>query len=634
MCLSILAISPALWVTLALFVLCIFSLWAVAACRVQGSNLTVSSAEIPLKLIVIMSSTFESASLNFTGSLVDVTALTALIGSSTAESLMLGNKGAAGLVWATMSMFGVISIVRACIAATTPGWLRGTLGLRSSETDGAVGWSLELQTSRKSRNLLGSAIGIACEVRTMHVKVNFCLLDGEPSMLREIHPQNRKNLAVSEEKMDTGNIRDVYAFDQYTADHLGVLPYTELTDPLTIHLFTPDPFNEDRLSRTARNDMLGLLGSVVKLIEVGVLWRYRAYGLCWLTGLNWAFFFLGGLAVILLRASRESHENDNEKEWDILTGQLPTAIKPGGHRKVLLGAPRNVRNYSIWKVVRGLGGLVCLVSVIGSYLFLQRQDTLIFYIWTSFQLLWLFLRSVFFHFSEGTDKIFHHPIVIKKDWKELSLNHRTRIRHLVFALSRYQTHVHPRGSYCYTEDLQSVSRLDDVEYEFPLEPMKEGGVVKIYIDGVIGDTVLSSATWTFGAGISGMDLYDSCIVRLKIKGTTISIPSARVLTDTRPRNVDVEFGKETLRPPRGGSNTGQFIAWWYWIPCGNGRWLQMHTDGMRILGERQARVVSDEQITALLQGRELFVSIQEVEEVREIVRRSTKGCDVLCNILR
>ena len=52
------------------------------------------------------------SSLNLGGGLIEIAALTALVGSTTAESLVLGNKGAAGLVWGTMSIFGALSVIR------------------------------------------------------------------------------------------------------------------------------------------------------------------------------------------------------------------------------------------------------------------------------------------------------------------------------------------------------------------------------------------------------------------------------------------------------------------------------------------------------------------------------------------
>lgn len=100
------------------------------------------------------------------GGLIEIAALTALIGSTTAESLMLGNKGAAGLVWGTMSIFGALSVIRACVSAATPDWLRETLGVRSPETDAAVGLSLDLDVkSLKGRSRIGGALGVSCANR-------------------------------------------------------------------------------------------------------------------------------------------------------------------------------------------------------------------------------------------------------------------------------------------------------------------------------------------------------------------------------------------------------------------------------------------------------------------------------------
>ena|SRR5947207_333176 len=110
----------------------------------------------------------EFISFNVGNGLIEIAALTALVGSTTAESLTLGNKGAAGLVWATISIFGAVSIVKACIAAATPGWLRETLGVRNKETDCAVGLALDLDMKYlRSRNRIGGAVGIICEVKAV-----------------------------------------------------------------------------------------------------------------------------------------------------------------------------------------------------------------------------------------------------------------------------------------------------------------------------------------------------------------------------------------------------------------------------------------------------------------------------------
>jgi hypothetical protein len=106
-------------------------------------------------------------SLNIGNGIVEIAALTAMIGSVTAASLILGNKGAAGLPWAAISLFGVISVIKNCIAGATPGWLRETLGVRTSHVDSAIGLSLNLESKYNdredlARKDLGDAIAITC----------------------------------------------------------------------------------------------------------------------------------------------------------------------------------------------------------------------------------------------------------------------------------------------------------------------------------------------------------------------------------------------------------------------------------------------------------------------------------------
>jgi hypothetical protein len=68
------------------------------------------------------------------------------VGSTAAESLILGSHGPAGVSWATMSAFGLVWVIRACVGAASPGWLRETMGLRTSVSDAAVGMELSSDT--------------------------------------------------------------------------------------------------------------------------------------------------------------------------------------------------------------------------------------------------------------------------------------------------------------------------------------------------------------------------------------------------------------------------------------------------------------------------------------------------------
>lgn len=108
------------------------------------------------------------ATFNIGNGFIEIAALTSLIGSATAQALALGNKGPAGLVWATMTIFGGMSVVRAGIATVTPGWVRDSLGVRSTETDSVVGLSLNLNTKGiRYRTRAGVAKGVECEIKNV-----------------------------------------------------------------------------------------------------------------------------------------------------------------------------------------------------------------------------------------------------------------------------------------------------------------------------------------------------------------------------------------------------------------------------------------------------------------------------------
>lgn len=106
-------------------------------------------------------------SFNVGTGLINLAALTALVGSSTIESLMLGSRSTAGLPWAALSTFGVISVVKASVTGISPGWLRETLGVRSALSDSFLGIGLDLMRSvrgeTRTRRNLGQASGVLCK---------------------------------------------------------------------------------------------------------------------------------------------------------------------------------------------------------------------------------------------------------------------------------------------------------------------------------------------------------------------------------------------------------------------------------------------------------------------------------------
>ena len=99
--------------------------------------------------------------------LVEIVALATLLGSRTAGDLVLGNGGAAGLVWASISGFGCSSVIKTCAGAAAPGWLRQMLGIRTSLLDNTLGMDLplgpEFKVARRMRTTLEDPLGVSCE---------------------------------------------------------------------------------------------------------------------------------------------------------------------------------------------------------------------------------------------------------------------------------------------------------------------------------------------------------------------------------------------------------------------------------------------------------------------------------------
>ena len=111
---------------------------------------------------------------NFGNNLIEIGALTTLVGSTIAETLVLGDRGSAGLVWGT---FRASSIIKACISGASSGWLRALLGLRNKASDVAMGLDLDLaRDSRgaiKMRSNCDVPLGVSCDskVGTVHGRV-------------------------------------------------------------------------------------------------------------------------------------------------------------------------------------------------------------------------------------------------------------------------------------------------------------------------------------------------------------------------------------------------------------------------------------------------------------------------------
>jgi hypothetical protein len=411
-------------------------------------------------------------------------------------------------------------------------------------------------------------------------------------------------------------------------------------EPLEVYIFVKDPWYDGPVMA---KDWIGLLVSLLKVSEIYVLWRFDARPLCWTSSCSWLYFFTVSAILLQQKISREYGKNFDNGKLDILTGQLPTARKKGGERAVLLGAPRNFRHHILWRVVWAIGSILCATSLVISYVVLSRADVTITYIWVAFQVLWLVLRSIFFHVAQGTNSIVC-PILDHRPFEKLHGSLKRRTLDLVFAMSKSQMHGHPRAVYSYAEDLASLEDVKNFlmrngtqfEKSYPMDLLQNAeGIPELFFASVIGDTLLSSAAWVNGSNLSGMDLYDSCVATFKIGDRYLSIPCARSLCiSSHTVSRDIESGDSARKSPRGTPNYGQHtVQWYYWIPCSDGRWIQARSEEMKVLGKRQVRLLTSGEVTKSLQSGELDISLLNVDAIKDIVRLSTTTCQILIQMM-
>jgi hypothetical protein len=435
--------------------------------------------------------------------------------------------------------------------------------------------------------------------------------------------------------------RDVYVFDQRTANILHAIPSSSPGEDLKVYSFIPDPWRKETASHHSWIDWISLLFSMIaKLAEFIVLRRYGASPLAWITISTWLLFFSGALVLQLHGLRRQALDS----EIDTITGSLPTCSTAGGARKVLLGIPKSPRLHIIWRITWGIGGVIGIATVVATYIALSHSSSNeVFFIWTGFQALWLGMRSTLFYLLSDREGQYH--VGLKgKPWAKANPQEKARLRRLVFALSKYQIHQHPRSPLSYVEDMDSVDKLENVQSEYPLSSGEK--TITISVQDVIPDTILSSLSWVFGSKQGGYDFYDTAIIILNTPNGTISIPAARALSTKTLllENLDAEQGSGDTHLPRGGllpqggvaSSWGRSIdvQWWYWIPCSGGHWLFFTTEQTKSKGSSKAVVMSDQQVTDMLGSGKIYISLRHVDEVKEIVENSTIACTHLLELLK
>ncbi|KAJ7108809.1 hypothetical protein C8R44DRAFT_884837 [Mycena epipterygia] len=560
------------------------------------------------------------ASFNFSNNLVEIGALTALVGSSVAQSLILGNRGAAGIAWAATSSFGTISVIKACFCGANSGWLRETLGIRTASSDLAVG----LELSYNSR--------WAAKVRR-----NI----GEPLAIFRHAKQDEAGVGKVHKPASKVTWSDVYALDHSTSLMLRRVPDTALGNPLQVFTYADYTFFRPR----SPFQVPAIALSAAKLVEVYILWTHGAGLLGMASAAPWVFFFLGAISLQVhefLLGRRPEPEMGN---LDIIAGQLPMVSRRGGSRKVVLGAAENPRTSLLWRYFWAAGALVSSASTILSYFVMGNQPRGVVFIWGGFQLLWLALRILVYHLEDPANPTASRILVVRP-WNTLPAQLKERVIDLTFALAKCQSLVHPRGEAQYSNDAFSASDLtlisDGIKPPnlYPL-PDLNASSLSIEIKAVLGDTSLSSVMWITGKHPTPMDLYDSCIIVFSIRQSTqaasprrsVAVPAARVLSDTSGMIREAEKSMPIF-VPKGVPNSGHGLTWWYWIPCRSGLWLQIPVPAEgKTIGIHDADVLNDSQVSAFLATGNLNIGLKDVDEVKDVVKLSRKARESCLELL-
>ncbi|KAH8818792.1 hypothetical protein DL96DRAFT_1534294 [Flagelloscypha sp. PMI_526] len=556
--------------------------------------------------------------------MVEIAALTTLVGSSSAEILMFGTRGSAGLPWAAMSAFGALSIVRACISGASPAWLSETLGIRGPLGDSILGMALNLDKDTRGASKLRrgalEAVGIACKTT--------------------IFESQHKRLEA------TSTREDVYQFNRNALVILDALSLSSAGSPPRIYIcvpskFTPRPYQTIPFARPSEWVMWAC--SSIKLVELSVLWHLDGLSSAVVFGLPWAYFFLASMAL-QVASFLEKGEDRTLGPVDYLIGRIPLAQREGRERAILLGARINTQQGTLWRAMWALGALVEFTSTILAYVQLNQIANSTVYVWVVFQILWLGTRIVFHHFTSNWNE-FPCRATLEKPWAGLDARLKLRILELVMSVAKYQSHLHPRGDYSYRFDLLSSTQLQSLFFlsryrltrEFPLRgQMIPGKQIKIEVVGVVGDTLFSSASWIKGGEYNGLDLFDCCLVFLLVNNKTYAIPSVRALSGKAATLVfsyleDTESGENAKFVPKGASNYGWGINWYFWIPGQDGLWIEMVSEDetMKFLGLRQGVVLNETSLHAKLKSGELMISLTGVKDVKQTLEISRNASKIL-----
>ena len=541
---------------------------------------------------------------HFSTGVVEISAVATLIGAPIVEAMSLGLKSAACLPWASISSFGLLHVVKVSLAAAVPDWIREPLGLQNASVDAALGLCDSMYKDKQVRSRVDLG-----DVRGISVKSS---RDGT-----EVAGGLEKPLCI-------------YRLDRATQLVLDTIPQTEPGMGVLIHEFVVDPGGHHQRWK----DWLALLLSLAKVSEITALWLCGSGNLLLIfTSLPWAYGFSCGL--LLLRAGL-SRDQDSTVQTDIISGQLPSPLHQGACGKVVIGMPRNCRRSRAWKFTWTFYTVVTLVSVIGTFVVLGRNNAKSIYTWMAFQALWLLGRAVVFYFVESAAGT-RQGLAIGTPWETASVIQKQRALALLMALSSQQALLHPRGAAQYAFDVVDVdvinTRFADASWALSdhIQAVDQDFLATVRIVDVVGDTVLRSVSWMKGAGLRNNEMYDSALVFLKVAGRCIAVPSVRVCFCTCPRTGSKIW-------PRGDSHgeVCKTMVWVIWIPLRMEKhhsvtWVE--AKGAETKGNMELVILTTDQLDKSFAGGEMLVSFKSIGELDPVLQVSRAASHMLMSMM-
>lgn len=557
--------------------------------------------------------------------MVEISALATIIGTPSTEGLALGLRGAVGLPWASLSTFGAVHVIKAMISCAIPDRLREMLGLRNVSIDSAIGLDIPAGVGK------ASAITDWKDISgfTAH-RPN----DGGSWSIRNLNQTIPHTPVGGSEIQDPASYRHycTYAYDRTASIILSLIPTPKSGEQLRIHHFHVDTGPSQRSTRSTW-ELITLSASAIKLLESYALFRLGSSRLWFLTALPWCY---GLVAAIVLHVLNLSQKALSLSQMDLIAGELPSPLLPGGVGKLVLNLPINIRRHPTWKVALGTGALVNTASLLWIFVILRSQPEQVVYVWVAFQVVWMLLRTVVYTVAAAESQ--HDGIIISESWDIASIRSRRRAVLLMMGLSKQLTTIHPRGLQSYQHDIHDAATagklLSQVNYTLLCELPTTSVAASMTVDiiGVIGDTVFRTMTWVAGT-LDAVELYDSVLVFIACGDAICAVPSVRVLAG-RP-TMDPECSISSFAP-RGTSAIGAPAWWVYWIPMqghgGSQYWV--HVEAEVVCGKMEGRILSSVDLHRMLQRGCWNIDCASVDEVMISLEVSRKAAAIVLNMFR